>query len=57
MALKTIPWDPVDHLIDEESIATYLHAALEDGDTELIRVVLGDIARAKGVTEITGTPI
>ena len=57
MALKTIPWDPVDHLIDEESIATYLQAALEDGDTELIRVVLGDIARAKGVTEITGTPI
>ena len=30
----------------------YLDAALEDGDPSLIVAVLGDIARAKGMTQI-----
>jgi probable addiction module antidote protein len=52
MVVKTIPWDAADHLTDRESIAAYLDAALEDGDPELIRAALGDVARAKGMTEI-----
>jgi len=52
MDLRTIPWDAADHLTDPESIAAYLDAALEDGDPELIKAALGDIARAKGMTEI-----
>ena len=52
MALKTIPWDASDHLTDKESIAAYLDAALEDGDPELIKAALGDVARAKGMTDI-----
>jgi probable addiction module antidote protein len=52
MTLKTIPWDAADHLTDVESIAAYLDAALEDGDPELIKAALGDIARAKGMSEI-----
>jgi len=52
MVVKTIPWDAADHLTDRESIAAYLDAALEDGDPELIKAALGDVARAKGMTEI-----
>jgi probable addiction module antidote protein len=33
-------------------MAAYLEAALEDGDPSLVAAVLGDIARAKGMTEI-----
>jgi probable addiction module antidote protein len=50
--MKTISWDAADHLIDKESIAAYLDATLEDGDPDLIKAALGDIARAKGMTEI-----
>ncbi len=52
MTLKTVPWDAADHLNDPESIAAYLDAALEDGDPELLKAALGDIARAKGMTDI-----
>ena len=52
MTLKTTPWDAADHLTDRASIAAYLDAALEDGDPELIKAALGDIARAKGMSEI-----
>jgi len=52
MALKTTPWDAADRLTSAESIAAYLDAAFEDGDPDLIRAALGDVARAKGMTEI-----
>jgi probable addiction module antidote protein len=52
MTVKTIPWDAADHLTSTESIAAYLDAALEDGDPDLIRAALGDVARAKGMAEI-----
>ena len=46
------PWDAAEHLETEEDMAAYLEAALEDGDPALVAGVLGDIARAKGMTEI-----
>lgn len=49
---KTRPWDVVEHLKSEEDMATYLEAALEDGDPAVISAALGDIARAKGMTQI-----
>ena len=49
---KTLPWDVVDHLKTEKDIAAYLEAALEDGDPALIMAALGDIARAKGMTQV-----
>jgi probable addiction module antidote protein len=52
MTLKTTPWDAADYLTDSDSIAAYLDAALEDGDPALIKAALGDIARAKGMSEI-----
>ena len=35
--------------------AAYLDAVLEDGDPDLLKAALGDIARAKGMTEIAQT--
>lgn len=50
--LKTIPWDTVDHLKTDKDIAAYLEAVFEDGDPALITHALGDVARAKGMTQI-----
>ena len=49
---KTYPWDPVDYLNTREDMIAYLDAALEDGDPKLIAAVLGDIARAEGMSQI-----
>ena len=48
----TIPWDPADHLKTEEDMVAYLEAALEEGDPALITAALGDIARAKGMSQV-----
>jgi probable addiction module antidote protein len=50
--IKMQPWDPVNYLKTEKDMAQYLEAALDDGDPALVAAVLGDIARAKGMTEI-----
>jgi probable addiction module antidote protein len=52
MARETIPWDAADSLETREDIAAYLDAVLEDGDPDLLKAALGDIARAKRLTEI-----
>ncbi|MGO4525387.1 addiction module antidote protein [Microvirga sp. 2MCAF35] len=52
MPLETKPWDPAEHLDSEEAMAAYLDAALEDGDPALISAALGDIARAKGMSQL-----
>jgi probable addiction module antidote protein len=49
---RTKRWDAAEHLRSDEDMAEYLEAALEDGDPALVAAVLGDIARAKGMTEI-----
>lgn len=48
----TTPWDPADHLETAEDMAAYLEAALEDGDAALVAAALGDIARAKGMSQV-----
>lgn len=50
--VKTRPWDAAEHLITEGDMAAYLEAALEDGDPALVAAALGDIARAKGMSQI-----
>ncbi|MGV8841429.1 MAG: addiction module antidote protein [Bauldia sp.] len=52
MPLKTRPWDPAEHLDSPEAIAAYIAAAMEEGDLALIAAALGDVARAKGMTQI-----
>ena len=52
MALDTTKWDVVDHLKTDEDIAYFLEAVFEDGDPALITAALGDVARAKGMTQL-----
>ncbi|MCB0159822.1 MAG: putative addiction module antidote protein [Caldilineaceae bacterium] len=49
---STQPWDVVNYLETQEDMAAYLDAALEDGDMGVILAALGDIARAKGMSQI-----
>ncbi len=49
---KTRVWDAAHHLESEEDMAAYLEAALEEGDPALVAAALGDIARAKGMTQV-----
>jgi probable addiction module antidote protein len=50
--VKTKVWDAAEHLETDEDVAAYLDAALEEGDARLIAAALGDIARAKSMTQI-----
>jgi probable addiction module antidote protein len=45
-------FDPAEHLKDEADIAEYLTVILEDNDPALLAAALGDIARARGMSEI-----
>jgi probable addiction module antidote protein len=49
---KLLPWDPAEHLETEEDMAIYLEAALEESDPALVAAALGDIARARGMTQL-----
>lgn len=46
-------WDASKYLETEEDMAAYLNAALEDGDASVIAAALGDIARTKGMTQLS----
>ena len=50
--VKLRKWDVVNHLKTPEDELAYLNAALEDDDPVLIATVLGDIARAHGMTKV-----
>ncbi|WP_049631569.1 addiction module antidote protein [Cellvibrio sp. pealriver] len=45
-------FDAADYLEDEETIAAYLNAAIESGDTELLLVALKDVANARSMTQL-----
>lgn len=51
-SIRTTPWDATDYLRDADDMAAYLEAALADGDVGIVAAALGDIARAKGMTEV-----
>lgn len=52
MKLKTTPFDPAKYLDDEEAIAAYLSDMMEGGEPGQLASALGDIARARGMTQI-----
>jgi probable addiction module antidote protein len=52
MALKIRTWDAAEHLDSPAAIASYLKAAFEDGEPELIAAAIGDVARARGMSDI-----
>jgi probable addiction module antidote protein len=49
---KFAPFDAADYLTDEETIAEYLNAALENPDPDLFLVAVRDVARARGMTQL-----
>lgn len=51
---KTSRYDVAEHLRNPEEMAAYLEASLEEahGDATFIAKALGDIARAKGMTQV-----
>lgn len=50
--IKTRPFDASNYLNDEADVAAYLQAAMDDGDPALLAAALGDIAKARGMTQL-----
>jgi len=46
------PFDAANYLTNEEEIAAYLDVVLEENDPALLAAALGDIARARGMSEL-----
>lgn len=46
-------FDAVDYLKTDKDMADYLNAVLDDGDPALFVAAIGDIAKAKGMMEIS----
>jgi len=51
---KTSPFDVAEHLHTPEDMAAYLEASLEEanGDAAFVAKALGDIARARGMSQV-----
>ena len=45
-------FDAAEYLDSEQAVAEYLTVVLEDNDASLLAAALGDIARARGMSEI-----
>ena len=54
METKTAPYDVAEFLETPEEMAAYLEACIQqsDGDAAFIAKALGDLARAKGMTQV-----
>jgi probable addiction module antidote protein len=53
MRIADLPeFDAAEYLDSEEAVAEYLTAMLEENDPALLAAALGDIARARGMSEI-----
>jgi len=46
------PFDAADYLDNEEVIAEYLNAALEDSNPDVFLVAVRDVAKARGVAQL-----
>jgi len=49
---ELVEFDATEYLTSDESIATYLSVVLEENDPTLFAAALGDIARARGMTQV-----
>jgi probable addiction module antidote protein len=49
---KLVPFDPANHLDDDEAIAEYMTAMLETNDPDLLLLALADVARARGMAQV-----
>lgn len=49
---KPLQFDAARYLTDDAAVAEYLNAVLETGDADLLLMALGDVARARGMTQV-----
>lgn len=45
-------WDPARHMHTEEDMIGYLNAVLDEDDHTVLMSAIGDVARAKGMTQV-----
>lgn len=45
-------FDAADYLNNEQAVADYLTAIIDEGDASLLAAALGDVAKARGMSEI-----
>jgi probable addiction module antidote protein len=50
--VKVTPFDAAEYLDSPEMIAHYINEALESEDLALIATAIGNVARAKGMSEV-----
>lgn len=50
--VKLLPFDAARYLTNDDAIAEYMTAVLEQDDPELLLLALGDIARARGMAQV-----
>ena len=55
MAIKLRKWDSAEHLKTEEDMQAYLQVCIEEskGDAAVIAKALGNIAKAKGMAQLS----
>ena len=49
---KTKPFDAADYLDNDEVIAEYLNAALEDENPDVFLMAISDVAKARGMSRL-----
>ena len=52
MKATYVTFDPADYLNNDEVIAEYLSAAVEDPNPDVFLAALGDVARARGMAKV-----
>jgi probable addiction module antidote protein len=50
--IKTARFDASHYLDNEEMIAEYLNAALEESDADVLLAAIADIAKARGISKV-----
>lgn len=49
---RVLPFDAARYLADDKAVAEYMTAVLETGDPDLLLLALGDVARARGMSQV-----
>lgn len=52
MKKKLAKFDAAEYLDNEEVIAEYLNAVLEDENSDVFLIAIGDVAKARGMTQL-----
>ena len=50
--MKLYNWNIEDNLKTPEERAAYIDAAMEENDPEFLKIALGDVARAEGMSKV-----